>query len=69
MLAQIEMMCETTLDEADVDPSDITSVFLAGGSTRMPAVQEMAKKIFQQEPVSTVNVDEVVALGRSLRST
>lgn len=66
MLAQIEMMCETTLDEADVDPSDITSVFLAGGSTRMPAVQEMAKKIFQQEPISTVNVDEVVALGAAL---
>ena len=32
----------------------------------MPAVQEMAKKIFQQEPVSTVNVDEVVALGAAL---
>lgn len=66
MLAQIEMMCENTLDEADIEPSDITSVFLAGGSTRMPAVREIAKKVFKQEPISTVNVDEVVALGAAL---
>lgn len=66
MLAQIEMMCETTLDEADIDASDITDVFLAGGSTRMPAVREIAKKVFKREPISTVNVDEVVALGAAL---
>jgi molecular chaperone DnaK len=66
MLAQIEMMCEATLDEADITTADITSVFLAGGSTRMPAVQEIAEKVFGQQPVSTVNVDEVVALGAAL---
>ena len=66
MLAQIEMMCETTLDESEVDVSDISDVFLAGGSTRMPIIREIAKKVFQREPLSTVNVDEVVALGASL---
>jgi molecular chaperone DnaK len=66
MLAQIEMMCETTLEEAGIDPSDITSVFLVGGSTRMPVVQEIAEKVFRQKPISTVNVDEVVALGAAL---
>lgn len=66
MLAQIEMMCEATLDEAETSAADITSVFLAGGSTRMPAVREVAEKVFGQQPVSTVNVDEVVALGAAL---
>ena len=66
MMAQIEMMCETTLEEAEVTPSDISSVFLAGGSTRIPAVVDCAKRVFRQDPVSTVNVDEVVALGAAL---
>ena len=66
LIAQIEMMCETTLDEANVTPEDISSVFLAGGSTRIPSVVDCAKKIFKQAPVSTVNVDEVVALGACL---
>jgi molecular chaperone DnaK len=66
LMAQIEMMCESTLDEANVTQEDITSVFLAGGSTRIPRVIESVKKVFKQEPISTVNVDEVVALGACL---
>ena len=66
LLAQVEMMCEGTMDEADVTPDDIEAVFLAGGSTRMPCVVDIATKVFKQEPVSTVNVDEVVALGACL---
>ena len=66
LIAQIEMMCEAALDEADVTPEDITSVFLVGGSTRIPCVVECAKKVFKQDPISTVNVDEVVALGACL---
>lgn len=65
-IAQIEMMCEATLDEAGVSPEEITSVFLAGGSTRIPSVVDCAKKVFKQDPIATVNVDEVVALGASL---
>ena len=66
LLAQIEMMCESTLGEAEISPADITSVFLAGGSTRMPSVKKIAEKVFQQETISTINVDEVVALGAAL---
>jgi molecular chaperone DnaK len=65
-VAQTEMLCESTLDEAGIDPSDINSVLLAGGSTRIPLVLESIKRVFCQEPVSSVNVDEVVALGASL---
>lgn len=66
LLAQIEMMCESTLDEAGISPDDVTSVFLAGGSTRMPSVRKIVETVFKQEPVSTINVDEVVALGAAL---
>lgn len=66
LITQAEMLCEATIEEADIDASDIRGVFLAGGSTRIPAVQESIKRVFGQEPISTVNVDEVVALGAAL---
>ena len=66
LMAQIEMTCEGTLDEANVKPDDIASVFLAGGSTRMPCVVDCVNKVFKQDPISTVDVDEVVALGACL---
>ena len=66
LIAQTEMLCETAMSDADVSPSDIKGVFLAGGSTRIPAVMESIKRVFQQEPMKTGNTDEVVALGASL---
>jgi molecular chaperone DnaK len=66
LVAQAEMLCEATIEEADIEAGDIRGVFLAGGSTRIPAVQESIKRVFGQEPISTVNVDEVVALGAAL---
>lgn len=66
LIAQAEMLCETTLDEAEISPSDVRGVFLAGGSTRIPAVKESVARVFGQEPISTINVDEVVALGAAL---
>jgi len=65
-VTQAEMLCEATLDEAGIEANDIRSVFLAGGSTRIPIVRESIKRVFGQEPISSVNVDEVVALGAAL---
>jgi molecular chaperone DnaK len=65
-ITQAEMLCEATIDEAGITTSDIKGVFLAGGSTRIPFVNESVTKVFGQEPVGTVNVDEVVALGAAL---
>ena len=65
-IVQCEMLCQATLEEAGVKTSDVKGVFLAGGSTRSPCVEESVKKIFNQEPIKTVNVDEVVALGAAL---
>lgn len=65
-VAQAEMLSETTIEEANLNVSDIKNVLLAGGSTRMPMVLESVKRVFGQDPVSSVNVDEVVALGAAL---
>ena len=66
LISQAEMLCETTIDEANISVSDINGVFLVGGSTRTPAVLKSVKDVFKQDPISTVNVDEVVALGAAL---
>lgn len=65
-ITQAEMLCEAAVEEAGVAIEDIRGVFLAGGSTRMPIVRSSVEKVFKKEIISTVNVDEVVALGASL---
>lgn len=69
LIAQTEMLCETAIDDAGVSPSDIQGVFLAGGSTRIPAILESVERVFQQKPLHSANVDEVVALGAALYAT
>ena len=66
MLAQAEMLCESALDEAKLEPSDIKAILFAGGSTRIPAVRDSVVRIFGQEPVTSANVDQVVSLGAAL---
>jgi molecular chaperone DnaK len=68
LVTQAEMLCESTLDEAGIEESDIREVLTAGGSTRIPMVQESIKRVFGKEPTSSVNVDEIVALGAALYS-
>ena len=66
LIAQTEMLCETAMSDAGLSSNDIKGVFLAGGCTRMPAVLDSVKRVFQQEPQRSSNVDEVVALGAAL---
>ncbi len=65
-IAQTEMLCETAIDDANLVPSDISEVFLVGGSSRIPCIQKSVERIFKREPVSFANPDEVVALGAAL---
>jgi molecular chaperone DnaK len=55
------------LEDAKLDPSKIDEVVLVGGSTRIPEVQEMVKKIFGKDPHKGVNPDEVVAIGAAIQ--
>ncbi|MBL8857393.1 MAG: molecular chaperone DnaK [Planctomycetes bacterium] len=59
--------CLQALKDAGIDTSKIDDVILVGGSTRVPAVQALAKKIFNREPNRGVNPDEVVALGAAIQ--
>ncbi len=59
--------CETALSDAKMTPADIHQVVLVGGSTRMPAVQELVRKLFGKEPNRSVNPDEVVAVGAAIQ--
>ncbi|MBL9125503.1 MAG: molecular chaperone DnaK [Planctomycetaceae bacterium] len=55
------------LQDAKLQPSEIDEVVLVGGSTRIPKVQELVRKIFNKEPHKGVNPDEVVAVGAAIQ--
>jgi prephenate dehydrogenase len=63
-----EMLVENALAAADRRPQDIDAVVLVGGSTRVPAVSALLKRMFGKEPIRTVNPDEAVALGASIQA-
>jgi molecular chaperone DnaK len=56
------------MKDAGVDASKIDEVVLVGGQTRMPAIQELVKKLFGKEPHKGVNPDEVVAIGAAVQA-
>ena len=60
--------CEQALKDSGLTPEDIDEVILVGGMTRMPAVQDLVKKIFEREPHKGVNPDEVVAIGAAIQA-
>jgi molecular chaperone DnaK len=56
------------LEDAKLKPGDLNEVILVGGSTRMPQVQELVKKLTNKEPNRSVNPDEVVAVGAAIQA-
>jgi molecular chaperone DnaK len=60
--------CRAALRDAGLEPSQIDEVVLVGGQTRMPAVVEQVKKVFNKEPHKGVNPDEVVAAGAAIQA-
>lgn len=56
-------VCEQVLRDAKLSVADLDEVILVGGSTRMPAVQQVVADFFAKEPLCRLNPDEVVALG------
>lgn len=58
---------QDALKDADLTASDIDEILLVGGSTRIPAVQELIKKELGKEPNKSVNPDECVAMGAAIQ--
>ncbi len=59
--------CQNAIRDAKLTTSDIDEVILVGGSSRIPAVQELVKNYFGKEPSKGVNPDEVVAVGAAIQ--
>ncbi|MBR3496217.1 MAG: molecular chaperone DnaK, partial [Prevotella sp.] len=59
--------CQKAMADAKLSNSDIDEVILVGGSSRIPAVQELVKNFFGKEPSKGVNPDEVVAVGACIQ--
>ena len=60
--------CLKAIKDAGVTASEIDEIILVGGSTRIPAVQELVKSLFSREPHRGVNPDEVVAMGAAIQA-
>ena len=59
---------ENALKDAKIDKTKIDEVVLVGGSTRIPAIQDVVVKILGKKPNQTVNPDEVVAVGAAVQA-
>lgn len=58
---------EQALKDAKLSTGEIDEIVMVGGSTRMPAVQELVKRVTGKDPNQTVNPDEVVAVGAAIQ--
>jgi molecular chaperone DnaK len=60
--------CLQAMRDAGMKPADIDEVILVGGASRMPAIPDIVREIFQREPNRSVNPDEVVAVGAAIQA-
>jgi len=65
---RLKAPCYRAMEDAKLEPKNITEVLLVGGSTRIPKVQAIAREIFAKEPNKSLNPDEVVALGAAIQA-
>ena len=68
LLNRCKTPVENALKDAGVTKSDINEVVLVGGSSRIPAVQQLVKEYTGKEPNQSVNPDEVVAVGAAIQA-
>ena len=77
--AKFEYLCKELIDrckvpvnnalkDAQLQANDIDQIVLVGGSTRIPSIQELVKKVIGKEPNQSVNPDEVVAIGAAVQA-
>jgi molecular chaperone DnaK len=65
-LENVELAVETCLDNADLRPADMDAVLMVGGSSRIPAFQDLLRRYFGRDPMFSRNLDEDVARGAAL---
>nr|YP_009313128.1 Hsp70-type chaperone [Dermonema virens]SCW21382.1 Hsp70-type chaperone [Dermonema virens] len=68
LISRCAVPVNNALKDAQLDKTQINEVVLVGGSTRIPAVQEVVKSVIGKEPNQSVNPDEVVAIGAAVQA-
>merc|ERR1712146_351629 len=68
LIARCETPIKTALNDAELNSDAIDQNVLVGGSTRIPAIQELVKDLLGKEPNQTVNPDEFVAVGAAVQA-
>nr|YP_010728949.1 heat shock protein 70 chaperone [Lithothamnion corallioides]WEA76979.1 heat shock protein 70 chaperone [Lithothamnion corallioides] len=68
LISKCQIPVNNSLNDAQLDPDKIDQVVLVGGSTRIPAIQALVKKIIGKDPNQSVNPDEVVAIGAAVQA-
>jgi molecular chaperone DnaK len=67
LLERSKEPCKKALTDAGLNADQIDEIILVGGSTRIPAVQQIVKDLFKKEPNRGVNPDEAVAIGAAIQ--
>jgi molecular chaperone HscA len=62
------LSCRRALKDADVSPDEVLETVMVGGSTRTPLVRKMVGDFFGSEPLTSINPDEVVAIGAGIQA-
>ena len=68
LMERVKKPFNQALEDAKLKPAELNEVILVGGSSRMPQVQELVKKLTGKEPNRSVNPDEVVAVGAAIQA-
>ena len=68
LISKCQIPVNNALNDAQLGPDKIDQVVLVGGSTRIPAIQALVKKIIGKDPNQSVNPDEVVAIGAAVQA-
>nr|YP_010196603.1 Hsp70-type chaperone [Gracilaria cervicornis]UAD84000.1 Hsp70-type chaperone [Gracilaria cervicornis] len=68
LISRCEVPVNNALKDAQLSSSDIDEIVLVGGSTRIPAIQQLVKKMIGKDPNQSVNPDEVVAIGAAVQA-
>ena len=68
LISRCQIPVDNALKDAQLNNSDIDEIVLVGGSTRIPAIQELVNKHIGKEPNQSVNPDEVVAIGAAVQA-
>ncbi|WP_349617488.1 Fe-S protein assembly chaperone HscA [Azotobacter salinestris] len=68
LVARSLKACRRALRDAELDPQDISAVVMVGGSTRVPRVRQAVAELFERQPLTDIDPDQVVAIGAALQA-